>query len=46
MQGNIEVLHIAYVTERLVVFHNESNYDYYFIIEVFAEEFEGKFILI
>ena len=24
-------------------FHNESNYDYYFIIKELAKEFEGEF---
>ena len=30
-------------TEIPVVFHNESNYDYHFIIKGFAEEFQGDF---
>ena len=31
--------------ENTIVFHNESNYDYYFIIKGLAEEFEGQFIV-
>ena len=30
-------------TEIPVVFHNESNYDYHFIIKGLAEEFQGDF---
>ena len=29
--------------EIAVVFHNGSNYDYYFILKELANEFEGKF---
>ena len=29
--------------EILIVFHNESNYDYYFIIKELVEKFEGQF---
>ena len=51
IQGNIEVLHIAYVKFTLpkeisIVFHNGSNYDYHFIIKELAEEFAGKFIFL
>ena len=38
MQGNIEVLRIAYVH-----FHNGSNYDYRYIIKELAEEFKEQF---
>ena len=29
--------------ENPIVFHNESNYDYHFIIKELAEEFNGQF---
>ena len=29
--------------EITILFHNESNYDYYFIIKELAEEFRGQF---
>ena len=51
IQGNIEVLHIAYVfwnkvcpKKNPVAFHNRSNYDYQFIIKELAVEFKNKFI--
>ena len=50
MQGNIEVLQIAYVILNIVclkifiVFHNRSNYHYHFIITELAEEFQKQFI--
>ena len=28
-----------------VLFHNDSNYDYYFLIKELAEEFEGQFFV-
>ena len=37
-QNNVEVLDIV-----PIVFHNASNYDYYFIKKVLAEEFEKQF---
>ena len=50
IQGNIQVLHIAYVIRNTVclkkipiVFHNESNYNYHFIIKELAEEFKNQF---
>ena len=50
IQGNIQVLHIAYVIQNTVclkkipiVFHNESNYNYHFIIKELAEEFKNQF---
>ena len=27
-----------------IVFHNESNYDYHFVVKELAEEFQGQFI--
>ena len=30
--------------EILVAFHNESNYDYHFVIKELANEFEGQFV--
>ena len=30
--------------EILVAFHNESNYDYHFVIKQLANEFEGQFV--
>ena len=50
IQGNIEVLHIAYVITMdycrwilSIIFHNGSNYDYHFIIKEFTDEFEKQF---
>ena len=50
MQGNIEVLHIAHISQNIVylkkihiAFHNGCNYDYHFIIKELAEEFEKQF---
>ena len=48
IQGNIEVLHIAYLKYSApknihIVFHNGSNYDYHFIIKELAEEFKKQF---
>ena len=45
IQENIEVLRIAYVIKKKIsiVFHNESNYDYHFIIKELAEEFKKQF---
>ena len=51
IQGNIEVLSIAYVIENIVwlkkflhfLIMNGSNYDYHFIIKELAEEFKKQF---
>ena len=40
---NTEVLCKAYVRQILIVFHNGSNCDYYFIIKKLAEEFKKQF---
>ena len=45
---NTEMLHLAYVVQIIpkeihMIFHNGSNYDYHFIIEELAKEFEGEF---
>ena len=47
-QNNIEVLDIVYVINSIpkeipIVFQNVSNYDYHFIKNVLAEEFEKQF---
>ena len=39
---NIYNLKYSLPKEILIVFHNGSNYDYYFIIKVLAEEFKGQ----
>ena len=52
IQGNIEVLHIAYVISNIVylkkfpiAFHSGSNYDYHFIIKGIAKDFFKKLLV-
>ena len=45
IQGNIEMLRIVFVIlHSFIVLHNESNYDYYFIIKELAGEFETIYL--
>ena len=41
-QGNICDLNYSVLKQVPIDFHNESNYDYHFIIKELAEEFEKQ----
>ena len=41
--NSISNLKYSVLKRTQIVFHNVSNYDYHFIIKVFAEEFKKQF---